>query len=465
MLLALAKNIVRNTRLLVATQAISMICSILFNILCARYLGKVGFGKYIFAWSFVSIFIALGTLNVPAKAARDVARDFSRSETYLSNLPVLGSVLSIVVFLVSVLILLLMQRDHDLTLITILFSGVTIFQIATACLSWWFQAYQELHYEALLVVSLSVAKLLLAIVVILLKGGLIALVLITVVANCVVLILCYCITTHRFSELRWRVDIRFVGRFILQNVPFALSVAFASVYGNIDKILLSMLKGDAVTGLYGAANQILIPIKVIPGALSLAILPVFSQLYGTDRRHFDRLLRSLLRYVLLIAFPMAIAFTALAREIIIVLFGEAFVDGSLVLTIAAWGAVAIFLNVTLGKAVLAAGEERLNAVFCGVGLLINIILNLILIPRFAHIGAAASNLAAEGIISVLVLYWAYRKSALKNFSFWQNILKPFLAAAAMGAFIYPFKSPRFMDIGSRWSGCLSWLSVGFKGVC
>ena len=436
---SLRKTIAKNFSVLLAAQIISMICSTVFVIMCARYLGDVRFGKYAFAGSFAMMFSSLGTLNLHAKAARDVAQDRSRTLKYLSNLVPLTIILGGIVSVLSVITLLLMRRPTDLTILTIIFSGTIIFQIMTTGLRWWFQAYQKLEYEALLVSVVSPLKLCLGLLVFALGGGLIPLAGIVVGVNFLVLVLAYSITKRNFSQISWEVDFQFWRKFIVKNIPFSLSLIFASIFGNIDKILLSMMKGDAVTGWYGAASQTLTPVKMIPGIFSMAMLPVFAEYYVTHKKDFNRLIEKSIRYMLIIVFPLAIAISLLAEKIMLLLFGPEFINGASALSILAWAAAATFVNMTVGKAIIGAGQEKLNAVFCGIGLAINLSLNFLLIPSLAHVGASISILAAEGTITLLVLTWACRRAAL-NIQIVSHLIKPAFATLSMGICIYLFRN-------------------------
>jgi len=309
----------------------------------------------------------------------------------------------------------------------------------TAGLRWWFQAYQKLEYEALLVSVLSPLKLCLALVVFALGGGLIPLAGIVVAANFLVLLLAYSIIKKNLHHITWEIDFQFWRKFIVKNIPFTLSLIFAAIFGNIDKILLSMMKGDAVTGWYSAASQTLAPMRVIPAIFSMAMLPVFAEYYVMRKKDFNQLIEKSIRYMLIIVFPLTIAVTLLADKIMLLLFGAEFVNGAEALSILTWAAAATFINMTVGKAIIGAGQEKLNATFCGIGLTVNIFLNFMLIPSLAHVGGSISILAAEGSISLLVLIWAYRRAAL-NIKMVSNLIRPFSAALIMGICLHFFRN-------------------------
>jgi len=310
----------------------------------------------------------------------------------------------------------------ELTIITIILGGTIIFQIMTAGLRWWFQAYQKLEYEALLISVLSPAKLGLGLLVFALGGGLIPLAGIVVGANFLVLSVAYSITKKHFHHTAWEIDLKFWKKFMTKNVPFTLAIIFAAIFGNIDKILLSLMKGDAVTGWYSAASQALIPMRVIPSIFSMAMLPVFAEYYVVHKTDFDRLIQKSLRYMLIIVFPLAISVTLLAEKIMLLLFGAEFVNGAAALSILAWAAAATFINMTVGKAII----------------------------------------AAEGTITLLVLTWAYRRAAL-NIQVFRTLLRPLSAALIMGACIYLVRDYSLwllIPLGAGiYSGCLHTLKV------
>ncbi len=429
--------VVKNTTVLFVSQAVSLASSVVFTIAAARLLGNVGFGQYGVIISFTSIFFALGDLKLSFKAARDVARNRALESTYLSNLLPLRIMLAFLVVVLEIIVLSLVPlQSPDIAKITVIFALGRGLDLASLGVRWWFQASQELQYEALLIALANVLKAVGGILVLQWGGGLAEIGWTRVGIFALQLGLGYTLLRRRVGRIRWAINLRFWYTILIENWPFALGLIFVQTYIYVDKIMLSALCSNQVVGWYNAAQQIIVPLKIVPMALSLAILPAFSELHGLDLENFKRLLTQVIRMVFILVLPMVIGISVIAGPIMELVFGTEYVNGSQALTVLAWSLLFSFLGPILGKAVIGSGNERFNALFTGIGLVVNLTSNVVLIPRLAHVGAAISVLLSEGVVTLLAVGWGWRQEFIKPNLLIKEVAKPVLASLLMGLAVY-----------------------------
>lgn len=190
------------------------------------------------------------------------------------------------------------------------------------------------------------------------------------------------------------------------------NVAIVSLYTNLDSVLLGLLSDAGKVGLYNAGmkvERILIALIVATG---MAVIPRFASYLSRDmHEEFAAAAGKSLGFICLLTFPAMAFLAAAAPEICRLAFGPAF-DGAVpVIRIAAPIVVVIGFTHFIGMQVLfPQGGEKTLLVSVAVAALVGVGLNLALVPRFGHVGAAWALLAAE--TAVLCVQWpAFRRKA------------------------------------------------------
>jgi O-antigen/teichoic acid export membrane protein len=218
---------------------------------------------------------------------------------------------------------------------------------------------------------------------------------------------------------------------------------------NLDSILLGFLKGSTEVGWYNAAYRPVTAILAMPVTYFIGLFPVLSRSYVESGDGFREMVIRSLRLMAIFAVPVGVGGTFFAEPIVNVLFGPAYKNSVPALQILSWSAVLVMLRGTYRQSLNAAGKQHLDLRCAGTAIAINLGLNLLLIPRFGIIGAAASTLTAELIWLALASYFCYRHIA--PMTLFSPLLQPVIAAIAMGTF-FLLAQPLF------------WIAGGFIGL-
>jgi O-antigen/teichoic acid export membrane protein len=199
---------------------------------------------------------------------------------------------------------------------------------------------------------------------------------------------------------------------------FSLSVA-ATVYTNMDIILLGFIQGDAAVGYYNSALKIKNILIAFITSLSTVLLPR-SSYYAEKKliKDFIALNQKAIRFVITASIPLSIFFILLAKESILFLSGEAFIPAIQPTQILMPTIILIGLTNIIGVQYLVPlSKERFVLYSTIIGAIVDIIINLILIPRIGVSGTAIATLAAE--FSVLLVQLFFIRKSVK--SLFQNL--------------------------------------------
>ena len=195
-------------------------------------------------------------------------------------------------------------------------------------------------------------------------------------------------------------------------VFFAMSCSVV-IYTNLDTVMLGFMRGDAEVGYYNAAVKIKTVLVSVVASLGSVLLPRVSY-YAEQgmREEFARLGRKALGFVVLAAAPAAVFFMIFADQAIGILAGPAYMAAVPAMRIIMPTVALIGITNILGIQILVPlGRENVVLVSEAAGALVDLVLNLLLIPKYGAAGAAWGTLAAEMVVLAVQAAAVWRLAA------------------------------------------------------
>ena len=203
-----------------------------------------------------------------------------------------------------------------------------------------------------------------------------------------------------------------------------------TTYVRLDQILVFQFAGGRQAGLYGAAYRILDQAQFIPISVMTTLFPLIAASYPTDAVRVRRLLQVASEYLSMGSLG-ALAFTiAAARPIMVLLFGNQFAAAATALPILMGAFVSISFGYLVGNMVVILRLQRQFLLNAALALALNVVLNVLLIPRYGFQAAAWVTLATEVTVMSLTARIVLKRLRMKPS--WIRIGRIALAAAVMG---------------------------------
>jgi O-antigen/teichoic acid export membrane protein len=215
--------------------------------------------------------------------------------------------------------------------------------------------------------------------------------------------------------------------------PFALSGILSMFLTNTDILIIGWFKSASDVGIYSAALRIIQLLYIIPGILTLSLLPVFSNLAYKDNEKFRKILEQGMKILFLIALPLTIGGLTLSYPIMKFVFGNEYIPGASSFAVLALTIAVDFNAVILMNAIFAYNKQKYLSIYTGIGAFLNVLLDLILIPRFGILGSAWATFFAQ-LISNIYLWQQMKK--INYFQVLPHIKKPIFASILMGILAY-----------------------------
>lgn len=200
-------------------------------------------------------------------------------------------------------------------------------------------------------------------------------------------------------RLRW--DWRFFAVVLKQSAPFALLVLLMASYNRLDPILLRRLAGDAEAGVYAGAFRLLDALTMVAYLVSVPLLPVFSKLCKEgDRAEVAKTVELIFPAMMAFAVGAAVTFSCMAGELMPWLYHDHAAPYVPVFGVVVYGIVPIGVTYVFGTLLTAGGHLRQLNLFAAASLVVNVVVNVVLIPRHGACGSAWASLAAQSLMAV-----------------------------------------------------------------
>ena len=214
---------------------------------------------------------------------------------------------------------------------------------------------------------------------------------------------------HYFDEQKIRPGAtRAYGRRITRYaLKSHISIALAFFNYRVDVYLLNLLGNTAGTGVYVIATQMVEKLWLLSAAVSVVMLPLLSQM-ATQEDKRRRITPLLFIWVLLLTAAGGAATGLLAGPIVSVLFGADYAQAAIVIQLLLPGIVAWSGARVLAQDIVARGKPELNVYMNGGVLLLNVVGNMVLIPRYGGVGAAIATTVAYCLFAVMMMFFYTR---------------------------------------------------------
>ena len=371
-------------------------------IVAGRILGEIEFGKFAFALLLGGIFETTMDFGLHQVTIRAVARDKERAAALLQHTLAIKLVWAFGTLAALVIAATLLRPEPDVRMACYLIGGSLVFRSYMLTIRGVLQGLEHFGWDSLVVIADRGLLLALGVIALMGGGGLRGLAIAFVVARGIALAIAVLITQTRLGGVGFRYD-RDVWRELHRTaLPLGFFLVVLNLYSYVDGVMLGVLRTDAETGLYAAAYKIYEGFTYAPMAISAVLTPRLSALFLTERiRHRVLSLQGLLAAAGL-AIIVGGAGYALATPILVLLFGAAYAAATPAFRILCVGLPIVFVIWILHAIAISVDRERLLARTAVVGLLVNVGLNLFVIPRYGGSGAAMATVAGE-LVSAAML--------------------------------------------------------------
>ena len=228
------------------------------------------------------------------------------------------------------------------------------------------------------------------------------------------------------SVRAWRVNWRRGVQLLAISWPQILSLFAVLIYLKVDLVMLQAMAGAKAVGLYSAAARLSEVWYYLPMAISSSVLPSLIAARKNNVELYRKRFQRLLDFMFVTSFSIALLVTVFATRLIVLLFGKDYAAAGPILAIHVWSGVFVFMAFASQLWVTAEGLYHRLFWANAVGAVVNILLNLLLIPRYNAMGSAIATLLSYMIACYLATPLVFRGKGLFMMQT-RSLFMPFLS--------------------------------------
>ncbi|MEJ7556759.1 MAG: flippase [Pedobacter sp.] len=394
---------VKNTGWLMFGKILSMAVGFII----ARYLGASRFGELSFADAFTTIIAAAGALGLDSFIIREVINEPHKKEEILGTSLLMRLGVNLLLIPISVAIYLSLHQSADnpgnpLTWIILILAFASFFKSFNVIDSY-FQSQVASKYvvqvQNVCVVLSAIVKVLLVVFnmpLIYFAASL------TFDSFILAMGLVYMYHKRGMTMKSWTFSLSRASSLLKQSAPLIISSVMVSIYMKIDTVMLKSV-GSTAVGIYSAAAKISEAWFFIPMAIVTSVFPALINARKTDMDRYNKRLVNLYDLLVYISIPVAIVISFSGTTIITMLYGNSFNGAGPMLSIHIWSGIFVFLGSASSMYLLAEGYTNISWQRTAVGAIVNIGLNLWLIPLYGGIGTSVATLVACFVSTFYIL--------------------------------------------------------------
>jgi O-antigen/teichoic acid export membrane protein len=434
----LSRTVLRNSAFGAVGQITIKVLSFGFSVFIVRTLGAEEYGQYAAILAFGALFVPLADLGLSPYTVREVARCRDRADGrehtdwLYGNVLLLRLVLSIGASVLLVVAAVLTGRPP------VMIGGIALGAIGLVMYSALgasdaiLAGFERLDLSAVARVLQQLAFVVLGAAALWLGFGYYGLIIANLVA----------ISMMGFLYWRWlrsvgvrprRVGVGNWPALLRMSLPFAVGAFALGLSYRFDSVLLNIFRSDAETGYYSAVYNLIFSATVLSNVFNSALYPSLTRRAARSPQELPRIYERALRYLLTLGLPLAVGTWALADDVVRHLFTDAYAPAVPALQILIWTLPLMFMSEFLGYVAVVLGWERpaARAMLMSTGF--NVGLNVLLVPRFGFLAAAAVTLITEMVLVGQYL-WLLR-AQVRELDWGRALLRPLAAAAVLGALL------------------------------
>ena len=398
------RRVAENSAWLLLDKVLRLGGGVALTIWMARTVGPQAFGGFGFATAVAAIVGSVGTLGLQSVVMRDLKRDSPKARAvHLGSAIILRGAVSLLLVAGAVLSVVAVRGTIDSTVVlTAILVAAALPQVLDV-FEWALLSDEHARAVATTRIAVFIVFAVLRALVILDRGTLEAFAA-TIFCETAVGSIALLVISRRHgigSRIRrspWP-DLLPYAR---AAVPLVSAALFVQVYMRADQIMITQILGNRDAGIYAASARIAEAWNFVPTAALIAVSPMLTLVHQRSDIEFLKSLSWVVRTLAGLSLGFALLVWAFADRVVHLLYGPEFADVARILPIHAFGSVFVAIGVASGPYFVNNGMFRTAMFQTAAGSIINVLINLALIPRVGIVGAAYATVISYAFSAFLV---------------------------------------------------------------
>lgn len=387
-------KILKNTGWLIGGQLANKILAFIISILSARYLGPENYGLINYAAAYTTFFASICTLGINSVIIKEFVDNPDEEGVIIGTAISMRAVSSFLSSVMIVGIVSIVDCGETNTIAVVALSSIgLIFQIFDT-FNQWFQSKLQSKYTAIAMVAayiiVSVYK-----VILLISGKSVRWFAVANAVEYIVIAVFLILGYRKKSGPKLSFSFTKAKKMLSVSKSFIISGLMVSIYASTDKLMLKQMMSETSVAHYSLAVSISVMWAFVLSAIIDSVYPSIMQLHSNNRDEYLKRNKQLYAIVFYASLFMSLLISACSKPIILLLYGEAYLPAVQPLRVVVWYTAFSYLGVAREAWVVCENKQKYLKYLYICAAITNVLLNLILIPRFGTTGAATASLITQ----------------------------------------------------------------------
>lgn len=389
-----------NTMWDIGGKVFQMFLTLIVGMLTARYLGPSNYGIIGETASYVSFFSVICQLGFTSTAVKEIMDNEDRQGEILGT-TIFFRICTSLISSIAITCLLYVLKEGDKVIVWVAFlQSLSLLFQSFDMIHYWYQSRLEtqvsVKIQSLAYVIMAVYK-----IAILALGKSVEWFAFSTALEAAVVGAALVWVYNKGKGQKLSISIAAGKEILKRSYHFILSGLMATIYGEMDKIMLGEMLSETAVGFYTAATKVSTMWSFVLTALINSSRPVIIASKNKSSDLYIKQNKRLYAAIIWIGIAAGLGITVLGKWIIYFMYGEAYLPATSSLQISAWYTMFAMLGTARGIWIVCEDKAKYVKYYLGIGAIINVVLNYLLIPKFGPGGAAAATLATQIFTAVL----------------------------------------------------------------
>jgi O-antigen/teichoic acid export membrane protein len=402
----LAKNMVS----LLSVRVFDVLYLFMAMAILTRYFGPSLYGDYASIGAVVSIGLPFINFGVGPIMVRELSVNPDRREQIFGAGLTFRAILGLAAVLGTAAVLPFIPVDRQLAVALVLCLLSELCLLGIRICAEVFYTFEKMEIETFISLTNRVTAIILLLGVVHFDLGFLAVFFTFTAVNSMAFFAALWVVNARFLKPRLVLRGDLIWGWFKKALPIAISFAFLDSFLRVDILILRVYRDPSEIAYFDVAYKIMYRLPLVTAILATALSPAMARLAENRQERFRGLVEQALKLLLIIAIPITLVLHILGPHLMAPFFGAQFKPSGLAIAALSWCLFFAFFEPFLTGVLVSMNKTWVVPITNGVILAVNLLLDLLLIPRHGYLGACYANICAYGLWFVISLVVFHRVS-------------------------------------------------------
>lgn len=394
----------KNAGWLILGKLAQMVINFFVGLLTARYLGPENYGLINYAAAYTGFFSSFCSLGINSVLVKELTDDTEAHGEILGTTLFLQAVSSTLAA-ISIVCIAYIADDGDAIIMAVVFltSIGMVFRLFEA-FNYWFQSRLQSRVTAM--ASLAAYAITAAYkVILLIQGKNVVWFAFATAVDYICLAVFLLIAYKKHGGGKLCISLKRGKGLLRKSCHFILPGLMVAIYAQTDKIMLKQMISEAEIGYYSTAVSLCSVWCFVLSAIIDSLYPEIAKAHKTDKKLYIQRNKQLYAIVFYMSMGVSLAITCLAKPAVYILYGGVYLPAVTPLRVITWYTAFSYLGVARNAWIVCENQQKHLIWVYASAAVSNVLLNLLLIPRFGATGAAAASLLAQVVTTMIAPFF------------------------------------------------------------